>query len=139
MLRMKNRQWLDLLDVNCDILQPFIQHIITQITKDGTKLKDFILMIDEVARIDDGSGSLKSALSIINKAMLNVPFKSSEGNRIRAALILSSLVIPPYDATDSSRIIQPLQLPPELNVDDVLSKWWLPLLLLSSKDEIKPC
>ena len=69
--------------------------------------------------------------------MLNTPFKSFDGNPIRAALILSSLVIPPYGtSTDSSRVIQPLQLPPELNVDDVLNKWWLPLLL-SSKDEIK--
>ena len=135
-LRMKNRQLLDSLDINCGILQPFFQHIITQITKDGVKLKDFILMIDEVARIDDGSGSLKSALSIINKAMLNAPFKSFDGNPIRAALVLSSLVIPPYGTADSSRVIQPLQLPPELNVDDVLSKWWLPLLL-SNKDESK--
>jgi hypothetical protein len=135
-LRMKNLQFLDSLDMNCDILQLFIQHIINQITKNGTKLKDFILMIDEVARIDDGSGSLNSALSIITKAMLNTPFKSFDGNPIRTALILSSLVITPYGtSTDSSRKIRTLQLPPELNVDDVLNKWWLPLL--SSKDKTK--
>lgn len=94
-------------------------------------------MIDEVARIDDGSGSLNSALSMINKAMLNASFKSSDRNPIHSALILSSLVIPPsHGTTDSSRIIRTLQLPPKLNVDDVLSKWWLPqLLLLSSKDD----
>ena len=123
---------LDSLDMNCSILQLFVQHIIIQITKNGTKLKDFILMIDEVPRIDDGSGSLHAALSMINKAMLNTPFKSFDENPIRAALILSSLVIPPYGtSTDSSRVIQTLQLPSELNVDDVLNKWWLPLLLSS--------
>jgi len=52
-LRMKNVQLLYSLDINCIILQLFIQHIIIQITKNGTILKDFILMIDEVARIDD--------------------------------------------------------------------------------------
>jgi hypothetical protein len=93
-------------------------------------------MIDEVARLDDGSGSLISALVIIDKTILNTPFKSFDGNPIRTALILSSLVIPPYGtSTDSSRNIRTLQLPSELNVDDVLKKYWLPLL--SSKNESK--
>ena len=44
---------------------------------------------------------------MINKA-IPLTFKSFDGNLIRAALVLSSLVLPPYGTTDSNRVIQPL-------------------------------
>ena len=44
---------------------------------------------------------------MINKT-IPLTFKSFDGNPIRAALLLSSLVLPPYVTTDSNRVIQPL-------------------------------
>ena len=51
-------------------------------------------------------------------------FESSDGKLINMALVLSSLVIPPHGLQLSGRKIKALELPPELNVDDVMNKWW---------------
>ncbi len=51
-IRALNEESLDPLDMNCDILF-YKAYIITLIKEDRSKLKVFLLMIDEVVRIDD--------------------------------------------------------------------------------------
>ena len=106
------------------LLTAFIQHVMKQMTTHGIVLNDFVILLDEIMYVEDDTSSLAGALSFLNEAILNTLFKSSDGKRINMALVLSSLVIPPHGQMASGRTIKPLQLPPKLNVDDVMKKWW---------------
>ena len=106
------------------LLRIFIQHIMKQLTINGMVVNEFVLLLDEIMYVEDGTSSLASALSLLNQSILSTVFKSYNGKLINMALVLSSLVIPPHGQTVSGRKIKALQLPPELNVDDVMKKWW---------------
>ena len=106
------------------LLTEFIQHVMKQMTINGMVINDFVLLLDEIMYVEDGTSSLASALSFLNQAILNTVFESSDDNLINMALVLSSLVIPPHGLQLSGRKIKALELPPELNVDDVMNKWW---------------
>jgi hypothetical protein len=106
------------------LLRVFIQHVMKQLTINGMVINDFVLLLDEIMYVEDGTSSLADALSFLNQALLSTVFESSDDKLINMALVLSSLVIPPHGLQLSGRKIQPLQLPPELNVDDVMNKWW---------------
>ena len=106
------------------LLRVFIQHVMKQLTINGMVINDFVLLLDEIMYVEDGTSSLASALSFLNQAILSSVFESSDGKLINMALVLSSLVIPPHGLQLSGRKIKALELPPELNVDDVMNKWW---------------
>ena len=106
------------------LLTEFIQHVMKQMTINGMVINDFVLLLDEIMYVEDGTSSLASALSFLNQALLSSEFESSDDNLINMALVLSSLVIPPHGLQLSGRKIKALELPPELIVDDVMNKWW---------------
>jgi len=78
---------------NEKLLRVFIQHVMKQLTINGMVVKDFVLLLDEIMYVEDGTSSLADALSLLNQAILNTVFKSSNGESINMALVLSSLVI----------------------------------------------
>ena len=106
------------------LLRVFIQHVMKQLTINGMVINDFVLLLDEIMYVEDGTSSLADALSFLNQAILSSVFESSDDKLINMALVLSSLVIPPHGLQLSGRKIKALELPPELNVDDVMNKWW---------------
>jgi len=121
-----------------ELLRYFIQHVLIQMTEGGKEVKDFMLLIDEVMKVEDSTGSLAAAMSMLSRAMLNKAFVSSDGTPIHAALVVSSLTIPPHSITDSGRDIKSICLPPNLNAIDVLDKWWkVERFGLSTKDKFK--
>ena len=134
----KNLKYSNIIAKDTRILRCFIQHVLQQMTEGGKEVKDFVLLIDEVMKVEDSTGSLEAALSMLSRAMLNEAFVSSDGTPIHAALVVSSLTIPPHGITDSGRGIEPLRLPPSLNAIDVLDKWWkVQRYGLSTKDKFK--
>ena len=134
----KSLKYSNIIAKDTRILRCFIQHVLHQMTEGGKEVKDFVLLIDEVMKVEDSTGSLEAAMSMLSRAMLNEAFLSSDGTPIHAALVVSSLTIPPHGITDSGRGIKPLRLPPSLNAIDVVDKWWkVQRYGLSTKDKLK--
>jgi hypothetical protein len=105
-------------------------------TEGGKEVKDLVLLINEVMKVEDSTGFLEAAMSMLSRAMLNEVFISSDGTPIHVVLVVSSLTILPHSITDSGRSITPLCLPPYLNAIDVLDKWWkVERFGLSTKDK----
>ena len=106
------------------LFEYFITHILKQLTVNGMVINDFVLLIDEVMKFEQDMISLAQALSALMFSVLNIHFVSNNNKPINAALMLSSLVVPPHGLQVSCRVIKPIKLPSKLKVDDVINKWW---------------
>ena len=53
------------------LLRVFIQHVMKQLTINGMVINDFVLLLDEIMYVEDGTSSLASALSFLNQAILS--------------------------------------------------------------------
>jgi hypothetical protein len=56
--------------------------ILIQMTEGGKEVKDFVLLIDEVMKVEDSTGFLEAAMSMLSRAMLNEICISSDGTPI---------------------------------------------------------
>ena len=98
------------------------------------RLKGVVLMIDETIVLRDSNAdddqinvrvqnSFRESMMCLRGAMLN-EYILDDDHGLKAALVISSLELAPFEKTDSSRDISFLRCPKILE-EDVLDKWWL--------------
>ena len=97
------------------------------VLQQGRPIDSFVLFIDETKVISDKLGLMGitcDVLSVIRQAFFRTELE--ECVQIGTALVISSLAFNRAFLTGSGRrMCTPLELPPRLNSDEVVEKWWL--------------
>lgn len=103
-------------DLQCELL---LREFFRFLMKQFTSKRNLILLVDEIAAVQEQLEYKDNILSTLSHALLDDPLS----DEVQTALVISSLALKPIAATESGRYFSGLRIPEELNLEDVINKW----------------